>query len=211
MTTTAYRYAGSYAAFAQAALWFMFAIFIFLINPALGLTTPAALSDPAALLPALTTAPALIIFPGLDLVVGLSLLLVVIRLENLSNRREKLASILGVMASLFFIALATSRIHTLPMLAQHYVQNPTEAGSQFLLLNAIHEGLSAATRLTLGFWLVLTNQALRQTLPHVTGLGILLGLLNIGSVFFPPLAAPNMILMPVWFYRTGRWMLHQTQ
>lgn len=211
MKKTAYRSAGSYAAFMQTALWLTFVFFIIVINPALGLATPADLSNPAALLPALAAAPGLIIFPGLDLLVGLSLLLVVLRFDTALNETGKpwYATIMGMMAALFFIALSTSRLHTLPLLAQMYAQNPAGAGDQFMLLNALHDGLSAATRLTLGLWLLLNSSELvRQHHDRTFAyLGILTGLLNIGSAFFQPLAGPNMILLPVWFYLAGRWMI----
>lgn len=214
MNKTAYRNAGSYAAYMQTALWFTFVFFIIVINPALGLATPADLSNPAALLPALAAAPALIVFPGLDVLVGLSLLLVVLRFDTALNEtgKPRYTTVLGMMAALFFIALSTSRLHTLPLLAQMYAQNPAGAGDQFILLNALHDGLAAATRLTLGLWLLLTAYSLvgQYRIRAFAYLGILTGLLNIGSAFFQPLAGPNMILLPVWFYLAGRWMIAQS-
>lgn len=205
----------SYAAMMQVILWLAFVVFIVVINPSLGLTTPDALSEPDALLPALQRTPLLIVFPGLDLLVGCSLFVVVITLQIrlTSVNLMRFAAPLGSAAGVLFVVLATSRLYSLPELAHLYTQNTASASEGFILLNALHDGLSAAVRLTLGFWLLIIGCALRiKSSRHggVVYLGIISGLVNIGSVLFQPLAGLNMILLPLWFFLVRRWMLGQS-
>lgn len=214
-TSNAHVGAASYAAMLQVVLWLTFVVFIVVINPSLGLMTPAALAEPDVLLPALERTPLLIVFPGLDLLVGCSLFVVVIALQTqlTSVNLMRFAVPVGSAAAVLFVVLATSRLYSLPELAQLYTQNTSSASEGFILLNALHDGLSAAVRLTLGFWLLLTSCAVKIKLSRsaaVVYLGIISGLLNIGSVLFQPLAGLNMILLPLWFFLVGRWMLGQS-
>ena len=202
--------AGSYAAYMQTVLWVSVVIFIVVINPSLGVASPEDLSKPNVLLPALASSPILLVFPGLDLLMGLSFVLVVLGMDAHLKLPVQLRYnvLLGAMAGMFFIALATNRLYTLPELAHVYLQNPTQASEQFTVLNATHDGVSAAIRLTMGLWLLLTNYSLvcQRNVRGFAYLGIVTGLLNVASTFFQPLAVSSVLLLPIWFYLAGRWM-----
>lgn len=198
---------GGFSAAVQGVLWIAFGVFVVVVNPVLGLDGPAALADPDSLLPALHQHPALLVFPGLDAAVGASLLVVVVVIrQRLRSARSSLLDILaatcGVLAAALFVVLSLSRVSVLPLLADMYARDQTGAGELFLLANALHEGFSNATRLALGAWLILSSAlALRAAvLPKwFVYFGFALGVTNCVSAYILQVAAPNLLLMPVYF------------
>lgn len=195
------RIAG-YASAVHATVWASFVVFVLLINPRVGLANPRDLGDPAKLLPALDAHPALIAFPALDGVAGLSLLVVVIcgqRIRRDALTRAALA--FGIVAAAGFIALSIARTAMLPALADLYAQDQLGTGV-FELVTAVHNGMSGGIRLALGVWLILVAVLglSASALPRwLRVFGSVLGVLNILSAYVHVLAAPNVIVLPIFF------------
>lgn len=198
---------GAMGAAAQAALWLSFIGFVLVINPLIGLANPRDLDDAAKLLPVLDAHPAMLTFPALDGLVGLSLLTVVIVMHHLGSRDapatlSRTALGFGVAAAVGFIALSLVRVASLPVLAGLYSENVAGAGMLFELTSSVYNAMSAGTRLALGAWLVLSAIKAKRLalLPSwLALLGGALGVVNIVSAYVPVLAAPNLVLMPLFF------------
>jgi hypothetical protein len=208
---------GGFSALIQCVLWVTFAGFVIVVNPLVGLASPNDLQDPDRLLPALHQHPALIVFPGLDAAVGASLLVIVVvvrqRLRTAgSSLLDPLSAVCGVLAAAQFVLLSISRVAVLPLLADLYTTNHSGATELFLLSNALHEGVSNATRLALGAWWILVSAlALRAAvLPKwLVYFGIALGVINCVSAFVMPVAAPNLLLVPIYFAALAFHLLHR--
>lgn len=198
---------GGISAMLQCVLWISFGVFVVVVNPLVGLASPTDLEDPHRLLPALHQHPVLIVFPGLDAAVGASLLVIVFairaRLRTAgSSLLDPLAAACGVLAAALFVVLSLSRVSVLPLLADLYTTNQTRASELFVLGNALHEGVSNATRLALGAWWILSAVLALRTavLPKwLACLGIVLGVINCVSAYVTPAAAPNLLLVPIYF------------
>lgn len=204
------------AAIVYASIWPIFLVILFVINPSLGLASPADLANPNALLPALQAAPAVIVLPGLDMLIGLSLLVVVLTLstavpELTSTARVlfQLATPCGIGAGMLFLVLSTNRVYVLPQLAQLYMHEPTLATTQYALVDHVYTGLSNALRLMFGLWLIGVNSTLltdKRWPRWLAMVGIALGALNAATFVSVALGFPNLLLMPLWFGCVG-WLL----
>jgi hypothetical protein len=104
-----------------------------------------------------------------------------------------------------FIILETSRLNTLPLLADLYAQQVVEASAQFAVMDRLHTGLTAAIRLMMGLWLLATSAALKQEQRTLADLSLLAGVVNLVGTFFAPAAGLNLLLFPIWFFSLARW------
>jgi len=204
---------GGIAALIHAAVWLCFIVLLAVVLPRLGLPSPRALEDPKVLLPALHRSRAVLLVPGLDLLAGLSLAAVALALEGAapgSHPRIRLAAPLGLAAGVLFVVLGTVRIHVLPKLADLYATAPMLASRQYAFAEQLFTGAGNGLRILLGAWLLLVNAG--SSPGHVrwhASLGALLGVLNLCTFLFLPLGAPNLVLLPIWFFTTGRALLQR--
>lgn len=203
-----------YASAVHETVWISFIAFVLIVNPLLGLADPRDLDDQAKLLPALDAHPALIAFPALDGVAGLSLLVVVICGQRARNDAlARAALVFGIVAAAGFIALSVARTATLPVLADLYGQQQPGTGLLFELVTAVHNGVSGAIRPALGVWLILIA-VLGLSAAALPGWlrvsGCVLGALNVVSAYVHILAAPNVMVMPVFFAALAVCLLRKT-
>jgi hypothetical protein len=195
-------------------LWIAFAIFIALVIPRFGIASPTDLSNPSILLPALQQHPPMLIFPGLDMLLGASLVFLSVAVAG--RAQDKVAASyglpLGVVSGASFILLATNRVVTLPLLAKIHETNAATATSLFQVVNAGHDGLAVAIRITLSLWLLVMAIATRN---DASGRAVcislaLCSLVNAIGLLILPVSGLNILLFPIlagllirWFWEQG--------
>ena len=196
---------GSIGALVLALYFFLILLFVTVILPGQGFTTPESFNDPAKALASWTSSQILYLFNVLDVAFAVGLTLVVSALDGRVRRNEsdtlRLSAAAGVVAIPLFLAAGMTAIIGTPQLASTYARNQASASAAYLGMNAVLGGLHFSSAFAFGWWLVLVNwnalkmSALPKPLCYV---GLVFGAASILFFAVQLLAPVTLVLGLVW-------------
>ena len=196
---------GAIGALVMALYFFLILLFVIVILPGKGFTTPESFNDPAKALASWTSSPILYLFNMLDLAFAVGLTLVVSALDERWRQNEsgavRLSAAAGVVAIPLILARGMTAIIGMPQLASVYASNQASASAAYLSVNAVIGALGFAAVFAFGWWLVLVNwsalkmSALPKPLCYV---GLVFGAASILFFAIQLLAPVTLVLGLVW-------------
>jgi hypothetical protein len=197
---------GGIGALLQALYFVWILVFVFVVLPAQGFSTPEALTDPVKGLTSWANSPALYLLSFADLIfaAGLALtasaLYVQLRHKDASGSIQ-LGTVAGLVAVPLFLATGMTAIIGIPQIMSMDPNDPTVARAAYAAVNALNTALGFAAVFAYGWWLEFVNwNALRTgALPRPLALvGLVLGVACILFFAIQLLAPITLVLGLVW-------------
>jgi hypothetical protein len=177
------------------------------IQPSLGLNTPADLANPAKVFPLVSTLRLVFAVPILfGVATSLTALALDERLQARAPALMRISTASGLAGAVLFLAAGIFSFVGLPELAGVYAENPASVTpAVFAVADTVATGLLTAAIFASGWWVLLASwAALQGGLPKLLNyLGLLFGAVSILALIIPPLAAVGGFVGLVWAFWTG--------
>jgi hypothetical protein len=183
------------------------------IQPSLGLNSPADLLNPAKVFPLVSTLRFVFAVPILfGVATSLTALALDERLQGRAPALMRISTASGLAAAVLFLAAGIFSFVGLPELAGVYAENPASVTpAVFAVADTVATGLLTAAIFASGWWVLLASwAALQGGLPKVLNyLGLLFGAVSILAFVIPPFAAVGGFVGLVWAFWTGIALLRE--
>jgi len=183
------------------------------IEPSLGLNSPADGMNPAKVFPVVATLRLVFSIPILfGVATSLTALALDERLQARAPAVMRISTAAGLIAAGLFLAAGIFSFVGLPELAGVYADNPASVTpAVFAVADAVATGLLAAAVFASGWWALLASwAALPGGLPKILNyVGLLFGAVSILAFVIPPFLAVGGFVGLVWAFWTGIELLRE--
>ena len=183
------------------------------IEPGLGLNSPADGINPAKVFPVVATLRLVFSIPILfGVATSLTALALDERLQARAPAVMRISTAAGLIAASLFLAAGIFSFVGLPELAGVYADNPASVTpAVFAVADAVATGLLTAAVFASGWWVLLASwAALRGGLPKILNyVGLLFGAVSILAFVIPPFLAVGGFVGLVWAFWTGIALLRE--